>query len=326
MPIVLKEMEIPTHYLFIMAEVFFTTLGLLIVLIYLYIKSDREWQLLVHRLQDELLDFRNLYREEKARGDVIRELLHNNISALKKAEEAAEKYLAEIASLKEEIENLHQSEKLRSEIANQLITSKTEAERLTVAICEHEKTADQLQQTIHTLEDKIATLTHSPQAEATPPETDPNDQNSDLQTNGSMEFERLKAKADKQQETIRELELELMKLGYKNPSKLIENSQTESQHDHQSMKQMLNESETCVELLENELSELQSKINTLEEQTKTESTAQQGNSETQRLEQMLKESETCNTLLENELGSLMQKVRLLEEKETPPKETVYYDI
>jgi len=318
-------MEIPTHYLFIMAEVFFTTLGLLITLIYLYIKSDRKWQLLVHRLQDELLDFRNRYREEKARGDVIRELLHNKISALQKAEEAAEEYLAEIASLKEEIAKLHQSEKLRSEIANQLITSKAEAERLTVVLCEHEKTADQLQQTIHTLEDKIATLTHSPQAEATPLETDPNDQNSDLQTNGSMEFERLKARADKQQETIRELELELMKLGYKNPSKQIENSQTEEPSSDRNLEQMLNESETCVQLLENELSELQNKINTLEEQA-GEPTIQQDSGDTQRLEQMLKESETCNTLLENELDSLMQKVRLLEEKETPPKETVYYDI
>ncbi len=318
-------MEIPTHYLFIMAEVFFTTLGLLITLIYLYIKSDRKWQLLVHRLQDELLDFRNRYREEKARGDVIRELLHNKISALQKAEEAAEEYLAEIARLKEEIAKLHQSEKLRSEIANQLITSKAEAERLTVVLCEHEKTADQLQQTIHTLEDKIATLTHSPQAEATPLETDLNDQNSDLQTNGSMEFERLKARADKQQETIRELELELMKLGYKNPSKQIENSQTEEPSSNRNLEQMLNESETCVQLLENELSELQNKINTLEEQA-GEPTIQQDSGDTQRLEQMLKESETCNTLLENELDSLMQKVRLLEDKETPPKETVYYDI
>ena len=318
-------MEIPTHYLFIMAEVFFTTLGLLITLIYLYIKSDRKWQLLVHRLQDELLDFRNRYREEKARGDVIRELLHNKISALQKAEEAAEEYLAEIARLKEEIAKLHQSEKLRSEIANQLITSKAEAERLSVALCEHEKTADQLQQTIHTLEDKIATLTHSPQAEATPLETDLNDQNSDLQTNGSMEFERLKARADKQQETIRELELELMKLGYKNPSKQVENSQIEGASSDRNLEQMLNESETCVQLLENELSELQNKINTLEEQA-GEPTIQQDSGDTQRLEQMLKESETCNTLLENELDSLMQKVRLLEEKETPPKETVYYDI
>lgn len=318
-------MEIPTHYLFIMAEVFFTTLGLLITLIYLYIKSDRKWQLLVHRLQDELLDFRNRYREEKARGDVIRDLLHNKISALQKAEEAAEEYLAEIARLKEEIAKLHQSEKLRSEIANQLITSKAEAERLSVALCEHEKTADQLQQTIHTLEDKIATLTHSPQAEATPLETDLNDQNSDLQTNGSMEFERLKARADKQQETIRELELELMKLGYKNPSKQIENSQIEGPSSDRNLEQMLNESETCVQLLENELSELQNKINTLEEQA-GEPTIQQDSGDTQRLEQMLKESETCNTLLENELDSLMQKVRLLEEKETPPKETVYYDI
>ncbi|MCF6354344.1 MAG: hypothetical protein L3J26_04470 [Candidatus Polarisedimenticolaceae bacterium] len=318
-------MEIPTHYLFIMAEVFFTTLGLLIVLIYLYIKSDRKWQLLVHRLQDELLDFRNQYREEKARGDVVRDLLHNKISALKKAEEAAEGYLAEIARLKEEITKLHQSEKLRSEIANQLITSKAETERLTVVLCEHEKTADQLQQTIHTLEDKIATLTHSPQAEATPPETNLNDQNSDLQTNGSMEFERLKARADKQLETIRELELELMKLGYKNPSKLIEKSPTEAPSSNQNLEQMLNESETCVQLLENELSELQNKVNILEEQA-GEPTIRQESSDTQRLEQMLKESETCNTLLENELDSLMQKVRLLEGKETPPKEAVYYDI
>lgn len=319
-------MDIPTHYLIIFAEVLFTTLGLLIALIYLYIKSDREWQRLLHSMQDELLNFRNRYREEKARADVVRALLHKKTSALKKAEKVEEKHLAEIARLKEQVENLQQSEKLRSEIANQLITSKAETERLTIALCEHQKTSDQLQQTINALEDKIETLTHPPPAAATSPATDLNDQNQDLQTSGSMEFERLKTRADKQQDTIRKLELELMRLGYKNPLKQIENSQTESQPNNQNLEQMLSESETCVQLLEKELSELQNKINTLEAQAETEPATQQDNDETRRLKQMLKESETCNTLLENELDSLMKKIRQLEEGENPPKEAVYYDI
>jgi len=320
-------MEIPIHYLIFAAEVFFTTLGLLIALIYFYIKSDKEWQLHVHALQDALLNFRNKYLEEKERADVIRELLHDKNHALEKAAEIEKGYLAEIARLKEEIEKLHQSEKLRSEIANQLITSKTQIERLTTELEEHQKSSDKLKDTINTLEHEIDTLNNLPQPTATPSTTESHEQRHDLQTNGTMEFERLKARADKQQETIRELEQELMRVGYKKPSEQITNSKTGDKSNGQDFAQMLNESETCVQLLESELATLQDKINTLEERAKTHQVAPQNSSEIQRLEQMLKESETCNTLLETELDSLMKKVRLLEEKETPPKEPAYnYDI
>jgi len=320
-------MEIPTHYLIFAAEVFITTLGLLIALIYFYIKSDREWQLLVHKIQDELLNFRTKYLEEKERADIIRELLHDKNSALEKAIESEKQYLAEIARLKEEIEKLHQSEKLRSEIANQLITSKIQIERLTTELGEYQKSSDELKETINTLEHEIDTLNNSPQSTDTPTTTEPHEQNHDLQTNGSMEFERLKARADKQQETIRELEQELMRVGYKKPSEQSTNDATGNESENHNLAQMLNESETCVQLLESELATLQDKINTLEEQAKTHQAIPQNSGDMQQLEQMLKESETCNTLLETELESLMQKVRLLEEREAAPKEPAYnYDI
>ncbi len=309
-------MNIPTHYLVIFAEVLFTTLGLLFVLIYLYVKSDKKWQLLLHGMQDKLLDFKNRYREERARGDLVRELLHNKISALKRAEAHEEAHLAEITQLKAEIENLHQSEKLRSEIAGQLITSKAESERLSLALSEQQKTASQLQETIHTLEERIEALTRSPSANT------PDGHDDDLQTNGMLELERLRARADKQQETIRKLELELMQLGYKNPLEEIAESPAADPADNQHLAQMLNESESCVEQLENELSVLQRKIDTLETSAEKESDS----SDIQRLEQRLKESESCNIQLENELNAMMKKVRQLEERKPPPEEPVYYDI
>ena len=322
-------MEIPTHYLIFAAEVFSTTLGLLFVLIYFYLRTDRQWQLHVHNIQDQLLNFRNKYLEEKKRADIIRELLHEKngtlektVEALAKAQAGQKDYLTEIARLKEEIESLLQSEKLRSEIVNQLVTSKIEVEQLSAKLGEQQKYSDELQVTINTLENKVSTLQSASPTSA----VDKSKQNHDLQTSDALELERLRIRTDKQNETIRELELELIKLGYKNPSKLTTDSVTATPSGGQDFERMLSESETCIQLLENELSGLQEKINNLEEQAKHNQAAPQNSGDMQQLEQMLKESETCNTLLETELDSLMKKVRLLEEKEKPAEETVYEDI
>ncbi len=321
-------MEIASHYLIFAAEVFITTLGLLIALIYFYIRSDNRWQRLVHDIQDELLKFRKKYRDEKERADTIRALLHDKNMALEKIEhellevkKGEKALLTEIARLKEEIKNLHQSEKLRSEIVNQLITSKIQNEKLTAALEASQKAAETSHQQIHELEQEIHA--HQPADATSSGENSESTYN--LHTTGEIELEQLKAKTDKQVETIRELELELMRVGYKKPSEqAAQNEVTSEPKTTQGLEHKLNESETCVRLLENELSELQNKIRMLENEDQINLDNPQSNHDIQRLEQMLKESETCNTLLENELDSLMQKMRILEGKEEPPSQ--HYDI
>jgi len=323
-------MEIASHYLIFAAEVFITTLGLLIALIYFYIRSDRKWQRLVHEMQDEILKFRKKYLDEKERADTVRELLHDKNIALEKTEhelvevkKGEKALLTEIARLKEEIKNLHQSEKLRSEIVNQLITSKIQNEKLTAELEASQKTAEKLNKKIDDLEQESRPLQ--------PTDATPANKNSeptyDLHTTGEMELEQLKAKTDKQVETIRELELELMRLGYKKSSEQTAHSAMVNEPKAQDLERQLNESETCVKLLESELTELQNKVRILEDEAQTHQGGSQSSSDIQRLEQMLKESETCNTLLENELDSLMQKIRVLEGKEEPSQPpTQYYDI
>ncbi len=139
-------------------------------------------------------------------------------------------------------------------------------------------------------------------------------------------MEQLKAKTDKQVETIRELELELMKVGYKKTSKQATHKEAINDSKTQDLERTLNESETCIKLLENELTELQKKIHTLEAEIQANQERSQSSSDVLRLEQMLKESETCNTLLENELDSLMRKIRILEGKEEPAAPPQHYDI
>ncbi len=316
-------MEIPTHYLIFAAQVFFTTLGLLFVLIYLYIRTDRQWQLHVHNLHDQLLDFRNRYLEEKERADIIRELLHEKncalektTAALAKAQACQKEHLAEIARLKDEIDRLLQSEKLRSEIVNQLVISKIEIEQLTAKLNEQQKHSDGLQTTINGLEDEVNTLASTLPPAATSPAAEESKQNHDLQTSDALELERLRTRTGKQSETIRELELELMKLGYKNPSELITSSTTEDQPSSQDFERMLGESETCIQQLESELSGLQEKINYLEEQAQGNQPASQNSGDMQQLERMLNESEACVQLLEGELTQQQEKINTLEEQAT----------
>jgi len=323
-------MEIPNHYLIFAAEVFSTTLLLLIALIYFYIKSNRKWQLHIHDIQDELLAFRNKYLNEKERADTIRELLQNKSAELEKAnlelaefKNKGEKYLAEIAKLKAEIGDLKQSEKLRSEIVNQLVKSKIQIERLTAELAANQKSSAELNDTISNLENEINILNDQLQSAndqlqitTTSSTEETGEQSYNLQTNGEMSFDRLQARADKQEETIRNLELELMRVAYKKPSEQSENNVSDDTSQIHDLERMLNESETCVKLLESELTELQNRIRTLEEEAQDNP---QNSDDIQKLEQMLKESETCNTLLETELESLMQKIRILEGKEEPPK-------
>jgi len=314
-------MELPNNYLIFAAEVFFTTLGLLIALIYFYIKSARKWQLHIHDIQDELLAYRNKYLEEKERADIIREIINSQNKQLEKVnieltdtKKIGETLLTKITTLKEEIEELHQSEKLRSGVANQLVKSKIENEHLTAAVAEHQKTITELKETINNLEHEINELKNQTQS------IDTTEQNHDLQTTGEINFERLQKRADKQAETIRELELELMRVGYKKPSKETEDAEdAEDATKTHDLERMLNESETCVKLLESELTELQNKVRTFEEEAQANQNVPQNNGDIQQLEQMLNESETCNTLLETELESLMQKIRVLEGKEEPPE-------
>lgn len=314
-------MEIPTHYLIFAAEVFFTTLGLLFALIYFYIRTDRQWQLHVHNIQDQLLNFRNKYLEEKERADIIRELLHEKnctlektTAALAKAQAHEKNYLVEIARLKEEIESLLQSEKLRSEIVNQLVTSKIEIEQLITKLNEHQKHSDELQATISILENEVSTFNSALQPVAPSPATEESKQNHDLPTSDALELDRLRIRTNKQNETIRELELELMKLGYKNPSTLTTGNATDNQSNSQNLERTLSESETCIQLLEGELSGLQEKINSLEEQAQNNQTTPQNNGDMQQLERMLNESEACVQLLESELSGLQDKINNLEEK------------
>ena len=318
-------------------------------IIYLYISSNKEWQQLVHKIQDELRKFRNQFIEEKKRADIARDNLHKLQikfeelkQALTAAEEAEKEYLDEIAKLKEQLEQ-------SAQITDQYKLAKAEIERLSAEIAENEEHTTALKDEITRLKTEIKDLlakqgatqaggmtTHdnvdsiaSDNDATTTPHArikegpDYSIQISGLSTADQLELKRLRERAEQNRQTIYQLEINLAKQRQENKEASNSTAAEIEESAHiQNVIQMLKESETCIKLLEDELDAMRNRNRELEMQLQNTLTDSAENSQTvagieepqaiQHLNQKMNESETCVKLLEGELDAMQNRIRELE--------------